>query len=569
MSFGLLIPRRRAEATVSSSVKMASYLVEFRGVVAHHHFFEHAENADRLHQPGRRRSPKPAIGHWWRSVSHTDALKVSRRFRIVVIADNIDARARRKFECDGRSVIALVGLGDIEEGNVHLAGHLRTARAAWQTVLKKRDRREGSLGRVFTNLGWLLGGKAMGAALSLVYLALAARSLGPEGFGQFALVLGGAQAISALVSCQTWQIVVRYGLPHVKEGRAAAAARLAGFCLSLDMAGAVTGCVIAALSVMVLGPLLGWSAQLSHAGLAFSFVILLSGRSTAVGILRLHDRFGVGASADTVTPIMRFVGALTVVAIGATVRGFLVAWAAGEIMTAIVYWVCVRAVAPGSLTFPTARTIRFALRENAGIWRFTWMTNLNVTLDYGGKQMVVLLVGLMVGPVGAGHYRLANQLAQALARISEMVSRAIFPELARAHTANAGGDFKRLLMRATGLASLAGIIITLILLVLGHPLLGLIAGRQYAGIYPLLLLLGVAAALDLASVVCAPALTAMGKPGQVLLGRVCANICLFGSLAVLVPWFGTIGAADATIIASGVTLVVFGVTLWRAVRITA
>ena len=268
--------------------------------------------------------------------------------------------------------------------------------------MKVRHWRDGSLGRVFTNLGWLLGGKAMGAALSLVYLALAARTLGPEGFGQFTLVLGGAQAISAFVSCQTWQIVVRYGLPHLKEGRAAAAARLAAFCLSLDMAGAVTGCAIAALAVMILGPLLGWSAQLSQAGLAFSFVILLTGRSTAVGILRLHDRFAVGASADTATPIMRFVGALTVVALGASVRGFLVAWAAGEIVTAIVYWACVRAVAPGSLAWPSARTIRLALRENAGIWRFTWMTNLNVTLDSGGKQLVVLLVGLLVGPVGAG-----------------------------------------------------------------------------------------------------------------------------------------------------------------------
>jgi O-antigen/teichoic acid export membrane protein len=141
--------------------------------------------------------------------------------------------------------------------------------------------RDGSLGRVFINLGWLLGGKGMGAALSLVYLALAARSLGPEGFGEFTLVLGGAQAISAFVSCQTWQIVVRYGLPHVKEGRAAAAARLAGFCLSLDIAGAVIGCAIAALAVAVLAPLLGWPDQLAHAGLAFSFVVLLTGRSTA------------------------------------------------------------------------------------------------------------------------------------------------------------------------------------------------------------------------------------------------------------------------------------------------
>jgi O-antigen/teichoic acid export membrane protein len=434
------------------------------------------------------------------------------------------------------------------------------------TTLNARHWRDGSLGRVFTNLGWLLGGKAIGAALSLVYLALAARSLGPEGFGAFTLVLGGAQTVSAIVSSQTWQIVLRYGLPHLKEGRAAAAARLAGFCLALDMAGAIIGCAIAAIAVIILAPLLGWPARLSQEGLVFTCVILLTGRSTAVGILRLHDRFAIGASADTATPIMRFLGALTVVAVGATVGGFLVAWAAGEIVTALAYWSCVRVVAPGSLAWPSAFRLRLVLRENAGLWRFTWMTNFNVTLDAGGKQLVVLFVGLVVGPVGAGQYRLANQLAQALARVSDMASRAIFPELARAHAAGTSSDFRRLLLRATGLALLAGTLITFILLMLGHPLLRLVAGQEYVGIYPLLILLGVASALDLASVVFAPALIAMGKPGQVLLVRVCANLCLFGSLAILMPWFGTTGAALATVVASVATLVLFGTTLWRAFR---
>ena len=39
--------------------------------------------------------------------------------------------------------------------------------------------------RVFANMGWLLGGRGFNAVLSLVYLALATRTLGLDGFGAF------------------------------------------------------------------------------------------------------------------------------------------------------------------------------------------------------------------------------------------------------------------------------------------------------------------------------------------------------------------------------------------------
>ncbi|MCB8875174.1 lipopolysaccharide biosynthesis protein [Acidisoma silvae] len=426
--------------------------------------------------------------------------------------------------------------------------------------------REGSLGKVFANLGWLLAGKGVGAVLSLVYLALAARTLGPRGFGEFTLITGGAQAVAAFVSFQTWQIVVRYGLPHLKAGRSDAAARLASFCLMLDLGGALVGCLVAALAVWLLGDWLRWPPGLAWDGLGFTFVILLTVRSTAVGVLRLHDRFGVGASADAVTPITRFAGALAVVACGPSVPGFLLAWTAGEIFTAVAYWMAVARTVPGAMAWPNRRRLRLAVLENKGIWRFSWLTNLNTTLDAGAKQAVVLLVGLAAGPVGAGQYRLAYQLTQALARISDMASRAIFSELARAHAAGGREDFRRLILRAVGLASGAGTVIMVILLIAGRPILGLIGGEAYRGVYPLLVLLGLAAAFDLASAIFEPALIAMGRATQVIAARILACISLFAILALFLPLWGTRGAAEAVLASSAIALLLFGGASWRAIR---
>ena len=116
---------------------------------------------------------------------------------------------------------------------------------------------KGLLRRALANVAWLLAGKGLGAVLSLIYLGLAVRTLGAEGFGQFTLVFGTAQTIAAVVSFQTWQIVIRYGVHHVSAGNEGALARLAGFCIGLDITEAIAGCLIAWGGVTLLALRLG------------------------------------------------------------------------------------------------------------------------------------------------------------------------------------------------------------------------------------------------------------------------------------------------------------------------
>ncbi|WP_224777887.1 lipopolysaccharide biosynthesis protein [Gluconobacter thailandicus] len=424
---------------------------------------------------------------------------------------------------------------------------------------------KGLLGRALSNLAWLLAGKGVGAVLSLIYLGLAVRTLKSEGFGQFTLIFGTAQAIAAIVSFQTWQIVIRYGVHHTKSDDNGPLSRLAGFCIGLDIAGAGAGCLLAWGGVILLAPLLGWSQPLSHAALAFCFVMLLSVRSTAVGLLRLHDRYGLGALADAVTPVVRFFGAVTAVMLDPTVTGFLIAWAIADIVTAIVYWVCVIRVMPNYLNLSNMRQGWRAPLENPGIWRFTWLTNLNSIIGTGCNNLLVLLVGIYTGAADAGQYRLAYQLSQALARVSEMFSRAVLPELARAHAMNEFKSIQKLLQRSTGLAIAATVTIILIVSVAGQPVLKILAGAAYLNAFPLLVVLGISASFDLIGVSFEPTLIATGYAGSALKVRLARTLVLFAAFAVLAPFWGAMGAAWSTMISSLLGLLLSGWAVWRAV----
>lgn len=415
--------------------------------------------------------------------------------------------------------------------------------------------------RALHNVGWLLTGKGVGAVLSLVYLALATRSLGVTRFGEFALILGIGQATAALVGFQTWQVVVRFGMAHLRAGNGSALVRLVRVCLLLDAGAALLGCMLATLALVLLRDHFGWSAALTAQAVLFCIVLLLSIRSTAVGVLRLHDRYAAGAAADAVTPMTRFVGALLAVWAHATVTGFLIAWAVAEVLTATAYWARAAKELPG-LTRRTSAAQSTA-EENPGLWGFAWQSNLNTTLNATSRQFALVLVGIATGPAAAGGYRLAHQLAQALVRVSDMFSRAVFPEVARAHAGDGRRDLARLKRQSVRLAGAAGLIMCVAVPLLGRPALALIAGPQYLSAYPMLVLLGLAAGLDIMAVGFEPVLLGTGHAAAVLRIRLLAAFLLVAALFPLVAMMGPLGAGIATLLAAATGLLLL---VWTARR---
>lgn len=420
--------------------------------------------------------------------------------------------------------------------------------------------------RILANTGWLLGGKGVGAVLSLAYLAIVTRTLGVTDFGRFALVLSAANVIKTLVSFDSWQIVVRYGQPHLASGNGDALNRVLRFCILIDLASAVAGGLIAAFIIIAFGSLMDLSAGMGLQAWIFCMVMMITIRSSPTGVLRLFDRFDSGAFAETMIPVGRMIGAGLAWILMPNVTGFLIAWGAAELLCAASYWWLAIRVGGEKLGRWRAGKALDARAENPGIVGFLTATNLQTTLASVGQQVAVLVVGLFVGPAGAGLYRLANQLANSLTKISSLLSRSIFVELSRTHSSHGAQALGTLFRRTNRLALIAGAVIIALILTIGHPLLGLIAGKAFLPAYPLLVLLGISACIDLVGVSYRPLLMATDRASLSLRITLVSTALLLGMQAALLPVYGTVGAASANIIASVAGFAMMGLASRRAVR---
>ena len=406
--------------------------------------------------------------------------------------------------------------------------------------------------RLFTNMGWLLGGRGINAVLSLVYLALATRSLGLEAFGYFAAIVALGQTVTGLASFQTWQFIVRWGANG--EGATAEKVREAtGFAIALDIVSLVMGTAMAALLVWSIPYWLPLPDDLLWLTFGYCVVSLLSIRTTPIGLLRLHFKYATATAAEAVQPIIRAAGAVLAWLFMPTVAGFILAYALSEIAVAAALWF---AAARAERIDTSAISLTRIPAKHKDAWRFVWSTNMSGSLTIAGKQVMILLVGTFGGAALLGGFRVASQLGQALVELAKTVSRAILPELVHAKD-----DALYMARRMANIALIGGVIAVLAALFLGRWGLELLAGPDFTGFYWAMVILAIAGAVELVGASLESLLVSAGRAGTAFLVRAVPTILALALLDTAIEWNGAKGAAMAVLGSSAMAVIGFYVAI--------
>ncbi len=426
--------------------------------------------------------------------------------------------------------------------------------------------KDGLLGRVLANAGMLLGGRTLNAVISLGYMALAARSLGVANFGVLVLINTFAQFIGDVARFQSWQTVLQFGPAPLAEGRRADFQRVIRFGLVLDVVSAVGGVVIGVVGVLLFGSLLGMPQGMAGPAALYAITIAFMVPATQIGLLRLFDRFGLLSVQAAISSLIRLIGGAVGFVIDAPVSFFLLVWGAGTlagfIYVSVIAWQELRRrdlISGFSWSGPLTAGM-------PGAWRFAVATNASASVEVAFTHVATLAVGALLGPTEAGLWRVARQIADAMAKPARLLIPAMYPELAKLRASGGEAVMQRLAVRVGVIGGGFATLLLLVAIFAGEPLLALVMGKDFANASNTMVWQVGAAVIGVWALPLEPMLVSLGRPGAVLQVRLVVAAVFLAALSPIVNTYGLAGAGAALVGASLATALGMFWSLWRVMR---
>ena len=423
------------------------------------------------------------------------------------------------------------------------------------------------LQRATSNFGRLLRSSGVAAVLELVTVAILARALSPELFGNLVLIQTYVLVFNGLFSFKLYRVLVRFGVPLLEADDRASFRQLVRFTLLIDITSSLVATVVAAIAALSTSKFFGWDAGMNSVTMLYSMVLLTYGYGTAKGLLRIFDRYDLLGNQVMLGPVLRLLGVLIALLLEPTLMLFVIALAittaAGNLYLIIMGLMELRRQM-GAIRFK-GPSLRSWQEQFPGLREFMVILYWQGNVDLLPKHISTLLAGALVGPVGAGLLRIARESAKILSKPGGLLRQVLFPDLVRTWV-RGSGSFRFILLRALVVSALFGLVFVMASLFGGSAVLTAALGEEYAPAAPLMTLLLLTATIELMATMLRDAGYAIGEAGKILRLYLISSAVYLVLFVGLTKSIGLIGAGVAAGIAALIPFVGSGLLVVRGMR---
>lgn len=404
---------------------------------------------------------------------------------------------------------------------------------------------------IATNIGTQLALRLISMPISIVTVSLAARTLDPDGFGVWTAV-GAFIGIFGVLTDLGLTTVAMQKMAAEPEREAEWLGAMAGLRLALSF-------VAAALCAITVPLFLDGEDQAHLAAWILTLTIFSTGANALMAVFNSRLRAGLALSFGVVQSVLWLIVCVVFYVLGANVVDFALAY------------VGVLTVIAALQIQATRRFAHIAWRAGRELWRP--LMRLAVPIGISGiavsiyYQIDAVLLLQLADAEETGIYGAAYRFLTPLMFLPAAVMSSFFPVLSAVY-ARDPERVRRLVQRAAELMAVISLPILAVTIALSDQIIDLLYGAEFAGaadVLPVLMIAFVSICFGTLAGFLAPLLNLHWRLALYSGVGAVANVALN---LVLIPKYGALGSAWATVATEGLTMTLMFVTALLALRLT-
>ena len=428
------------------------------------------------------------------------------------------------------------------------------------TFLRFSVRRSGERSRLLRRRVATAIGTYLSVVLGVAGPLVAARVLGPRGFGVYAIVLVAASFFQVLLDVTVEEALVKFGFRYAESENWGRLQRLFRHVLRLKVLGAALAAAALAGLAPFAGGLFGADNLRTPLLVAALIPLVQAPESLAAVALILRGRYDLRGLFLAVSQGLKLAAVAIAAPHGVT-----------ALVAAIVVAQAVASAAVGAAgvfafrRFPSAPPVQLA-EDRSQVVRFVLQSSLGTGVVSLRGALGPLVLGIVTNPLQVGLFRAAQAPQQGFQALSSPARLILFTEQTRDWERGAKAAVFRSVRRYTLGAAAAVAVVVVPLVVFMPDLVRLLYSSKYSGAGNAARIVLVAAALQVVFGWTKSFPVSIGRPALRTLGYALEAVVLIPLVVVLGREWGATGAAGAILGATVASTILWSVLLLRLRR---
>jgi O-antigen/teichoic acid export membrane protein len=417
------------------------------------------------------------------------------------------------------------------------------------------------IGRNFTTA---LSSSILVGILGLLTVAANTRALPIADIGTLIVVQAYANLITALLTFTTQLPLIRMGVYAIEHGEIDRLHGLVRFALLLDMLAGVGASALALLLAVSAGAWLGLTDQVRFGLLIFAPALLFGGLSSGNGILRLVNRFDVMRTVDVGVAGVTLLGVLALWVVHAPLWQYFFVYSVAVGLLPLSRYAAARLVFRRQYPI-TGERKPLSVKDRRDFFAFAVQSSLASTIETFRVNADTVIASRLFSHEVVGIYGVAKQLSGVVRKFANFPSLIAYAEVGRMVARKDMAGSRALVTRVCLLVGAFGAACVIGAILLGRPALGILFGPGYVPGYVPLILLMIAATLQLVHNPISMYVQVLRGGAPVLYANGAGLLAFATVVACFVSWFGILTIAAAHSIFFLVVIAAFLLTLRRGV----